>query len=72
MGNPEPFQGRQRLIAHQNRYLILLFQIDQMTSDLLQFHGGTLVAAFKSAFADENVKVSHTVQPRILKDCLCR
>ena len=33
-------------------------------------HGGTLVAAFKSAFADENVKVSHTVQPRILKDCL--
>ena len=33
-------------------------------------HGGTLVATFKSAFADENVKVSHTVQPRILKDCL--
>jgi len=32
--------------------------------------GGTLVATFKSAFADENVKVSHEVQPRILSDCL--
>lgn len=33
-------------------------------------NGGTLVATFKSAFADENVKVSHAVQPRILKDCM--
>lgn len=33
-------------------------------------NGGTLVATFKSAFADENVKVSHAVQPRLLRDCM--
>lgn len=32
--------------------------------------GGTLIATFKTAFANENVKVSHETQPRILKDCL--
>ena len=31
--------------------------------------GGTLVATFKTAFANENVKVSHEVQPHILNDC---
>ena len=33
-------------------------------------NGGTLIATFKTAFADENVKVSHEVQPRIIRDCL--
>lgn len=33
-------------------------------------NSGTLVATFKTAFADENVKVSHEVQPRIIKSCL--
>ena len=32
--------------------------------------GGNLVATFKSAFANENVKVSHEVQPHILTNCL--
>ena len=32
--------------------------------------GGTLIVTFKTAFANENVKVSHETQPRILKDCL--
>lgn len=32
--------------------------------------GGTLVATFKTAFTDENVKVSHEVQPRIIRDCM--
>lgn len=31
--------------------------------------GGTLVVTFKTAFANENVKVSHEVQPRILNNC---
>ena len=33
-------------------------------------NGGTLITTFKTAFANENVKVSHDIQPRILKDCL--
>lgn len=33
-------------------------------------NGGTLLATFKTAFADENVKVRHGVQPYMLKDCL--
>ena len=33
-------------------------------------NGGSLLATFKTAFANENVKVSHEVQPHILKDCL--
>ncbi len=33
-------------------------------------NGGVLVATFKTGFANENVKVSHEVQPRILKNCL--
>lgn len=32
--------------------------------------GGNLVATFKSGFTDENVKVSHEVQPHILRECL--
>ncbi len=32
--------------------------------------GGTLVVTFKSGFADENVKVSHEIQPHILRGCL--
>lgn len=31
--------------------------------------GGTLAATFKTAFANENVKVSHEVQPHILHNC---
>lgn len=34
------------------------------------YAGGTLIATFKTAFANENVKVSHEVQPHILRDCL--
>lgn len=32
-------------------------------------NGGTLVATFKTAFANENVKVSHEMQPHILSNC---
>ena len=32
-------------------------------------NGGTLIASFKTAFANENVKVSHEVQPHILSNC---
>lgn len=32
-------------------------------------NGGILVSTFKTAFSDENVKVSYEVQPRIVKDC---
>lgn len=32
--------------------------------------GGTLVSTFKTGFANENVKVSHQVQPRILRECM--
>lgn len=32
--------------------------------------GGNLAATFKTAFANENVKVSHEVQPHILNNCL--
>lgn len=45
---------------------------DSLLSRLNQYvkQGGTLIATFKTAFANENVKVSHKIQPRILKDCL--
>lgn len=33
-------------------------------------NGGHLLVSFKSAFANENVKVSHEVQPHILRECL--
>lgn len=33
-------------------------------------NGGHLLVTFKSAFTDENVKVSHEVQPHILGECL--
>lgn len=32
-------------------------------------NGGSLVATFKAAFANENVKVSHEIQPHILHQC---
>lgn len=32
--------------------------------------GGHLIATFKTAFANENVKVSHEIQPHILNRCL--
>ena len=32
--------------------------------------GGNLVMTFKSAFANENVKVSHEIQPHIVRSCL--
>ena len=32
--------------------------------------GGTLVTTFKTGFANENVKVSHEVQPHILRECM--
>ena len=33
-------------------------------------NGGNLIATFKTAFANENVKVSHEIQPHILKNCM--
>lgn len=33
-------------------------------------NGGSMVATFKTAFANENLKVNYDVQPHILKDCL--
>lgn len=45
---------------------------DQLLSRLEQYvqEGGTLIATFKTAFTDENVKISHEIQPRILRNCL--
>ncbi len=43
----------------------LLQKLQQYTAS-----GGTLVATFKTGFTDENVKVSHKVQPRLLTGCL--
>lgn len=44
---------------------------DDLLNRLNQYveNGGTLIASFKSAFANENVKVSHEVQPHILNNC---
>ena len=44
---------------------------DELLIRLNQYveNGGTLIASFKSAFANENVKVSHEVQPHILSNC---
>ena len=42
----------------------LLEKLKQYTTN-----GGTLVATFKTAFANENVKVSHEMQPHILSNC---
>ena len=33
-------------------------------------NGGHLIATFRSAFSDEQLKIYHHVQPHILKDCL--
>lgn len=44
---------------------------DEVLNRLNQYveNGGTLIASFKSAFANENVKASHEVQPHILSNC---
>ena len=44
---------------------------DELLQKLKQYtaNGGTLVATFKTAFANENVKVSHEMQPHILSSC---
>ena len=44
---------------------------DELLERLKQYtaNGGTLVATFKTAFANENVKVSHEMQPHILSKC---
>lgn len=42
----------------------LLERLDQYVQN-----GGHLVATFKTAFANENVKVSHEVQPHLLSNC---
>ena len=44
---------------------------DELLIRLKQYveNGGTLIASFKAAFANENVKVSHQVQPHILSNC---
>lgn len=44
---------------------------DELLEKLKQYtaNGGTLVATFKIAFANENVKVSHEMQPHILSNC---
>ena len=45
--------------------------LDELLIRLKQYveNGGTLIASFKTAFANENVKVSHQVQPHILSNC---
>lgn len=44
---------------------------DELLIRLNQYveNGGILIASFKTAFANENVKVSHEVQPHILSNC---
>ena len=44
---------------------------DELLEKLKQYtaNGGTLVVTFKTAFANENVKVSHEMQPHILSNC---
>ena len=44
---------------------------DELLEKLKQYtaNGGTLVATFKTAFANENAKVSHEMQPHILSNC---
>lgn len=44
---------------------------DELLIRLNQYveNGGTLIASFKTAFANENVKVSHEVRPHILSNC---
>lgn len=44
---------------------------DELLEKLKQYtaNGGTLVETFKTAFANENVKVSHEMQPHILSNC---
>ena len=44
---------------------------DELLERLKQYtaNGGILVATFKTAFANENVKVSHEMQPHILSNC---
>lgn len=60
-----------------DRYKIILTPAlyaasDELLSRLDQYveKGGTLVSTFKTGFANENVKVSYEVQPRILRKCM--
>ncbi|NBJ92821.1 beta-galactosidase [Parablautia muri] len=60
--------GRYKMIVVPALYASpegLLRQLNQYVKD-----GGNLVTTFKSGFTDENVKVSHKVQPHILRECL--
>lgn len=43
----------------------LLRRLDRFVRD-----GGTLVTTFKTGFTNENVKVSHEVQPHTLRECM--
>lgn len=45
---------------------------DKLLNRLSQYvqDGGVLVTTFKSGFANENVKISHEIQPHILTKCL--
>lgn len=43
----------------------LLYRLKEYTAN-----GGTLITTFKSAFANENMKVSTETQPRILNECM--
>ena len=52
---PALYAAPDRLLERLNRYVE---------------NGGQLVATFKTAFTNENVKVSHELQPHILRNCL--
>jgi len=60
--------GQYRLIIVPALYAapgVLLEKLNQYVQD-----GGNLLATFKTGFANENVKVSHELQPHILGRCL--
>ncbi|WP_286081184.1 beta-galactosidase [Parablautia intestinalis] len=64
---PENF-GQYKMIVMPALYAApdsLLERLNQYVED-----GGVLAATFKSAFTNENVKVSHEIQPHILRECL--
>lgn len=60
-----------------NRYKVILIPAlyaapDDLLEKINQYvqNGGTLIATFKTAFSNENVKVSHDIQPHIIGNCL--
>lgn len=62
---------------HLNRYRVIivpaLYAAPEALLEKLERYvedGGNLLVTFKSAFANENVKVSHEVQPHMLNHCL--